>query len=39
MGLMMMRAITKFRKMIILLIGINLLKLLAKELLDRLSNV
>jgi hypothetical protein len=39
MDLMMMRVIIKYRKMIILLIDINLLKLLAKELLDRLSNV
>jgi hypothetical protein len=39
MGLMMMRDIIKFKKMIILLIGINLLKLLAKGLLDRLLNV
>jgi hypothetical protein len=36
---MMMRDIIKFKKMIILLIGINLLKLLAKGLLDRLLNV
>jgi hypothetical protein len=39
MDLMMMRDIIKFKKMIILLIGINLLKLLAKGLLDRLLNV
>jgi len=39
MDLMMMMDIIKFKKMIILLIGINLLKLLAKGLLDRLLNV